>query len=57
MATGFGSLFGQIGKDILLGRSPGLVVMGGDSCSKGHGFESRHQILDGHFSQILVLNL
>ena len=25
-----------------LGRSPGLVVMGGDSCSKGCEFESRH---------------
>ena len=24
------------------------MVMGGDSCSKGHGFESRHCILDGH---------
>ena len=32
----------------LLG-SPGLVVMGGDSHSKGRGFESRHHILDGHF--------
>ena len=31
------------------GESPGLVVMGGDSCSKGHEFESRHCILDGHF--------
>ena len=28
--------------------SPGLVVMGGDSCPKGRGFESRCQILDGH---------
>ena len=26
-----------------------LVVMGGDSCSKGCEFESRHRILDGHF--------
>ena len=24
----------------LLGGSPGLVVMGGDSYSEGHGFES-----------------
>ena len=32
-----------------MGGSPGLVVMGGDSCSKGHGFESQHHILDGHF--------
>ena len=31
------------------GRSPGLVVMGGDSRSKSHGFESQHCILDGHF--------
>ena len=25
------------------------MVMGGDSCSKGREFESRHHILDGHF--------
>ena len=31
-----------------LGGSPGLVVMGDDSCSEGHGFKSRHRILDGH---------
>ena len=30
------------------GGSPGLVVMGGDSRSKGRGFESRCRILDGH---------
>ena len=29
------------------GGSPGLVVMGDDSCSRGHGFESRYCILDG----------
>ena len=34
------------------GGSPGLVVMGRDSRSKGRGFESRHHILDGHFSHI-----
>ena len=34
---------------LIMGRSPGLVVMGGDSCSKGHGFKSRHCKLDGHF--------
>ena len=33
----------------VLGGSPGLVVMGRDSCSKGRGFESQHCILDGHF--------
>ena len=32
-----------------MGGRPGLVVMGGDSCSKGHDFKSRHRILDGHF--------
>ena len=32
----------------MLGWSPGLVVMGVDSCSKGREFESWHCILDGH---------
>ena len=36
-------------------RSPGLVVMGGDSCSKGREFESWHHILDGHFSHTYLL--
>ena len=31
------------------GGSPGLVVMGEDSCSKGREFESWHSILDRHF--------
>ena len=31
-----------------MGRSPGLVVMGDDSCSEGRGFKSRCRILDGH---------
>ena len=31
------------------GRAPGLMVMGGDSCSEGCGFESQHHVLDGHF--------
>ena len=39
------------------GGSPGLVVMGGDSRSKGCGFESRHRILDGHFSHIFVVKI
>ena len=30
------------------GGSPGLVVMGVDSRSKGREFESRRRILDGH---------
>ena len=29
------------------GGSPGLVVMGDDSCLKGRGFESLCRILDG----------
>ena len=29
-------------------HSPGIVVMGGDSRSKGRGFESQCRILDGH---------
>ena len=31
------------------GGSPGLVIMGGDSCPEGRGFESHHRLLDGHF--------
>ena len=31
------------------GESPGLVVMGRDSHSEGHGFKSWHCILNGHF--------
>ena len=34
---------------IRLGGSPGLVIMGGESFSEGHGFESQHLIVDGHF--------
>ena len=42
----------QIGQKIepMWGRSPDLVVMGGDSHSEGCGFESQRRILDGHFS-------
>ena len=35
--------------------SPGLVVMGGDKCSKGREFESQHHILDGHFFTYLFV--
>ena len=38
-----------------LGQSPDLVVMGGDSCFKGCGFESQHLIPDGHFSRLIVV--
>ena len=37
--------------------SPGLVVLGGDSCTDCRGFESQHHILDGHFSHIFVLKI
>ena len=39
------------------GGSPGLVVMGRDSRSEGRGFESRHRILDGHFSRVFVVKI
>ena len=41
------------------GRSPGLVVMGGDSDSEGCGFESRRRVLDGHyiFSHLFVVGI
>ena len=35
--------------------SPGVVAMGRDSRSEGCGFESRHRILDGHFSHIFFV--
>ena len=35
----------------------GLVVMGGDSCSEGCGFESQLSVLDGHFSQKNVVTI
>ena len=40
-----------------MGGSPGLVVMGRDSRSKGRGFESRHRKLDGHFSHIIAVKI
>ena len=42
---------------LCLGVSPGLVVMRGDSCFKGREFESRHRILDGHFSHLFVVKI
>ena len=35
------------------GRSPGLVVMGDDSCLRGCVFESQCYILDGHFLTLI----
>jgi len=31
--------------------------MGRDSRSEGHGFKSRHHILDGHFSRVFVVKI
>ena len=45
------------GKHLWVGGSPGLVVMRGDSCSEGCGFESQHRILNGHFSHIFVVKI
>ena len=42
---------------LMLEGSPGLSVMGGDSCSKCHGFKFQHCILDGHVSHIFVAKL
>ena len=39
----------------ILDGSPGLVVMGWGSCSKGHGFESLRQGRYGHFSYKFVV--
>ena len=33
------------------------MVMGGDSCSEGRGFESQHNILDGHFSHTFAVKI
>ena len=40
-----------------MGGSPGLVVLGGDSCSKGHWFKSQSWILDGHVSHLIVVEI
>ena len=39
------------------GGSPGLVIMGDNSCLKGHGFKSQRHILDGHFSHWFVVKI
>ena len=38
----------------LKGGNPGLVVMEGDSHSRGRGYKSPHQILDGHFTRFIA---
>ena len=44
-------------RKVMSGGSPGQVFMEGDSCSDGCGFESRHYLLDGHFSHIIVVKV
>ena len=44
-------------KSIIVGGSPGLVVMGRDSRFEGRGFKSQHRILDGHFSHIFAAKI
>ena len=38
-------------------RSRGLVVMGGDSCSEGRGFESQHRIQDWNFFTLICCKI
>ena len=33
------------------------MFMGGDSCSEGHGFESKYRLLDGHFSHLFIAKI
>ena len=33
------------------------MVMGGDTCYEGRGFESQHHILDGHFLHPFVVKI
>ena len=33
------------------------MVIGGVSCSESCGFESKHHIMDGHFSHIVVVRI
>ena len=40
-----------------LGGSPGLDVMGGDSCSKGCWFKSQCRILEDIFSDIFIVRI
>ena len=46
-------------KQKTLGKSLGLVVMGGDLCLEGHGFKSRRHILHGRniYSHIFVVRI
>ena len=45
--------------NLITNREPWSIFMGDNSCSRGHWFESRRSILDGHdiFHITLVLEL
>ena len=45
--TGPFCIFLFFSNNIFVGANPGLVVMGGDSCSEGCGLESQHSISTG----------
>ena len=42
---------------LVLGGSPGLAVMGGDTCSECCGSKSQHCLLDVHFSHLFVVKI
>ena len=43
--------------NITLGGGPGLVVMGDNSYSRGRGFESRCNTVDGYFSHLFFVKM
>ena len=48
---------GQGNTAIKRSGSPGLGVMGGDSCSKGFGFEYQLRILNGYFLHLFFVKI
>ena len=40
-----------------IGRRPGLLVVGGDSCPRGREFEYQPWILNGPFSHLFALKM
>ena len=45
----------DVAKPLYEGQEPWSSGYGEDSCSEGHGFESQHFKLAGHFSQFILL--
>ena len=50
-------IFYLVANKFNLGGSPGLEVIGGESHSRGCGFESEVRILDGNFSQWSIVHI